>query len=46
MTVYNGTKACARCGGQITPVQAMIDKKHCPPCRREVQAAHVKGRMA
>lgn len=43
MTEYNGSKTCS-CGGQISPVQAMMYEE-CQGCREARLTALKKNRM-
>jgi predicted RNA-binding Zn-ribbon protein involved in translation (DUF1610 family) len=44
-TLYNGSKACASCGSNLNPVQA-ISSDHCHNCSRRNASKLLKNRMA
>ena len=44
-TLYNGTKACAKCGYSMDPYEALLDEL-CPTCRRRSQSNTFKNRMS
>jgi predicted RNA-binding Zn-ribbon protein involved in translation (DUF1610 family) len=44
-TLYNGSKACASCGSNLNPVQA-LSSEHCHNCSRRNASKLVKNRMA
>jgi predicted nucleic acid-binding Zn-ribbon protein len=46
-TIYEGSRACAKCGHLMTPVESLYaGGDACPTCRNAKYAQHAKSFMA